>query len=170
MIEFQSQKPELSMTLDGAVKVTFTAPKAKLNFLSELKENTYDVIVKQHRERRSLDANAYFHLLISKIADARGLGVDELKRSMVCEYGTVAFIARIPENGDLDAIYPYNKFIGVSKGTKEPCNDYYIFKPTHTLNTKEMAKLIDGVVVEAKELGIETKTPTELAEIKSLWR
>jgi len=40
---------------------------------------------------------------------------------------------------------------------------------THTYNTKEMAIFIDGVIAEAKDLGIETKTPKEIAEMKSLW-
>ena len=32
-----------------------------------------------------------------------------------------------------------------------------------------MTKLIDGVVQEAQDLGIETRTPEQLAELKSLW-
>jgi hypothetical protein len=32
-----------------------------------------------------------------------------------------------------------------------------------------MAKLIDGTVQEAKQLGIETATPDELAKMKALW-
>ena len=43
------------------------------------------------------------------------------------------------------------------------------YKETHTLNTSEMARLIDGVVFEAQGLGIETKTPDEIAQLKSLW-
>lgn len=44
-----------------------------------------------------------------------------------------------------------------------------VYKETHTLDTKEMARLIDGVVAEAQELGIETRTPDEIAQLKSLW-
>ena len=40
---------------------------------------------------------------------------------------------------------------------------------THLYNTSEMAKFIDGVVAEAEQLGIETKTPDEIAQLKSLW-
>ena len=47
---------------------------------------------------------------------------------------------------------------------------YLLYKHTHTLNSKEMARLIDGTVQDAKQLGIETKTPQQLAEMKSLWR
>lgn len=125
--------------------------------------------VKGWRETRSKDANAYFHALVGKIAEAQGLGLEEVKKAMVEEYGTISFIARIPADADLESIYKYSKLIGESKGTKSPCNDWYIFKPTHTLNTKEMARLIDGVIQEAKQLGIETRTPNELAEMMSLW-
>ena len=36
-------------------------------------------------------------------------------------------------------------------------------------NTKQMSRLIDMVVEGAKELGIETLTPEELARIKEEW-
>lgn len=49
MIEFTSNKPELSMTLDGAVKVTLTAPKVKLSALNGLADKKYDVVIKEKR-------------------------------------------------------------------------------------------------------------------------
>lgn len=128
------------------------------------------VEVKKHVEKRSLDANAYFHVLIGKIAEEMRLGIEEVKKQIVCEYGTVAFIARIPKDANLDNIYYYAKCIGDSKDTKKPCADWYIFKPTHTLDKAEMARLIDGTVETAKELNIETRTPDELENLKSMWR
>jgi hypothetical protein len=41
---------------------------------------------------------------------------------------------------------------------------------SHTYDTKEMARLIDGVVYEAKSIGIETLSPDELERMKSLWK
>mgnify|MGYP003209610849 CR=1 FL=1 len=41
---------------------------------------------------------------------------------------------------------------------------------SHEYDTAEMAKLIDGTVSDAKELGIETMTPTQLKEIKERWK
>jgi hypothetical protein len=32
-----------------------------------------------------------------------------------------------------------------------------------------MARLIDGTIQEAKQLGIETATPDEIARMKALW-
>ncbi len=41
-----------------------------------------------------------------------------------------------------------------------------IYKETHTLNSAEMATLIDGTIEEAKQLGIETLTSIELENLK----
>ena len=38
------------------------------------------------------------------------------------------------------------------------------------MNTKEMSKLIDGIVEEAKTLDIETMTPNELQILKEEWK
>ena len=38
------------------------------------------------------------------------------------------------------------------------------------MNTKEMSKLIDGIVQEAKAIGIETMTPSELQILKEEWK
>ena len=48
-----------------------------------LKGSDIDVSIKKFRRKRSLDANAYFHVLINAIAMARGVGDDEIKRQMV---------------------------------------------------------------------------------------
>lgn len=155
----------------GQYEITFTT-RDKIGVLklkTQSPEKVLDLQVKEHREKRSLDANAYFHVLLSKIAEKQNIGLEEVKKRIVEDYGTVAFVARIPADADLETIYKYSKLIGESKGTKTPCNDWYIFKPTHELNTKEMARLIDGVIQEAKQLDIETKTPKELAEMMSLW-
>jgi hypothetical protein len=37
------------------------------------------------------------------------------------------------------------------------------------MNSKEMSELIDGTVSEAKELGIDTRTPDEIERMKALW-
>lgn len=161
-----------ALTTDsGAYEVTFeTRDKAEIDTLRALgTEQELNVTVKRFRERRSLNANAYFHVLVAKIAEVMQKGIDEVKKNLVCDYGTVSFVARIPADANLEEIYTYSKLIGESKDTKKPCKDWYIFKPTHTLDKSEMARLIDGAVQEAKELGIDTRTPDEIANLLDLW-
>lgn len=48
-------------------------------------------------------------------------------------------------------------------------NCYLVYKDTHKMDTKEMSRLIDGAISEAKELGIETETPEQLEAMKKKW-
>lgn len=127
-------------------------------------------------ERRSLNANSYFHVLVDKIAKAMNLGADEVKKQMVLEYGTIAteggerLIVALPKSADVNLYYPYAKWIGdfVAKN-KQQYSQYIFYKQTHTLDKAEMKRLIDGVIYEAQQLGIETRTPDELAGLIENW-
>lgn len=46
---------------------------------------------------------------------------------------------------------------------------YRVYKGSSEFDTVEMAIFIDGIVYEAKELGIPTDTPEQIAKMKSLW-
>ena len=46
---------------------------------------------------------------------------------------------------------------------------YRVYKGSSEFDTKEMSIFVDGIVSEAKELGIDTMTPNELLKLKSLW-
>lgn len=138
--------------------------------LVKLGDTVVDVEVKKHREKRSLDANAYFHLLVDKMSKELRVTAEEVKQRLVCDYGSDGVYIRLTATANIESFgVRYYRLIGESKGTQKPCNDYLVFKPTHEMDKAEMARLIDGTVEEAKQLGIETRTPDELAELKSLW-
>lgn len=139
-------------------------------------KNGFALEVMRYREQRSLDANAYFHLLVDKIAKALNKGADEVKKQLNLDYGTImkddkgAKVGfKLPASVDVSLIYPYAKWFDerIENGVKFSC--YIIYKETHTLDTKEMSKLIDGTVQEAQALGIETRTPDEIADMLDLY-
>lgn len=138
--------------------------------LVKLGDTEVDIEIKKHRERRSLDANAYFHVLVDKISKAMRLSAEEVKHRLVCDYGSEGVYVRLPMTANIESFgVKYYRLLGESKGSRKPCNDYLVYKPTHEMDRAEMARLIDGTVQEAKQLEIETRTPTELAEMMSLW-
>ncbi len=146
-------------------------------FVSEMKDKKYEVEIKEYRNKRSLDANAYFHLLCSKIAEKAGRGLDEVKVELVKEYGTVArdddgemIGFKLPASVDVRKIYKYTKWFDTRVENGKEFNCYIVFKRTRDLDSKEMARLIEGTVLEAKDLGIETLTPAELARMSMNWR
>lgn len=160
----------------GQYEVTFTTTDktAVLKLKTQDRQKVLDLQVKEHREKRSLDANAYFHVLVNDIARETRSSADEVKIDLVLNYGTIAtlddgspFKICLPKGKKPFTFYPYCRWIGETENGK---GEWYIcYKHTHELNTKEMARLIDGTISEAKDLGIETRTPKELAEMMSLW-
>ena len=167
LVTGRNGKQRLTIELDG----DFSATYAQLEGVDRL-----DVEIKKHREKRSKNANAYFHLLIAKIAEARGLGIEEVKRLLVREYGTLSKDAegmtvgfKLPASVDVDKIYPYTRCFDTREENGKLFRCYLVFKATHDMDTKEMCRLIDGTISEARELGIETDTPEQLEKYKSYW-
>lgn len=127
----------------------------------------FDVDIKKHKQRRSLNANAYFHSLVNKIASALNTSNDECKKWLVREYGTVAeyngipVLITLPKGTDPDDYYPYCEWIyGDASG-----DTYQLYKQTHALNTKEFARLLDGTIQECKTLHIETLPDDEIRRL-----
>lgn len=142
----------------------------------ELRGKEIAVEIKKWSNPRSLSANAYFHVLVGKIAEAQRLGTDEVKRRMVLEYGTLAKDengqtegSMLPEYVNVAEYYPYAKWFDVREIGGKKFNCYMFYKQTHKLTGAEMNRLIDGVVTEAKELDIETMPPKELSAMLGRW-
>lgn len=151
--------------------------KHALELLDELRDKELSVEVKKWSNPRSLSANAYFHVLVGKIAEVQRLGMDEVKKRMVTEYGAIkrsddgASVGfKLPESVNADEIYPYTKWFDTRTENGKAFHCYLVFKQTHTLDSMEMSRLIDGVVSEAKTLGIETMPPREIERMLSKWQ
>lgn len=142
----------------------------------ELKDCELDFECRRYRKKRSLNANAYFHVLVNKIAEKLNIGNEECKKNLVLEYGTVAesdegekYGIMLPRWVDVNSVYKYAKWFDRRRVGENEFDCYMIYKQTHTLNSAEMARLIDGTVSEAGQLGIETETPEQIARMVSLW-
>lgn len=160
----------------GEQHITITVTRDFREDYDCLKDSDINVEIKKWREPRSKDANAYFHVLVNKIAEARGLGDDEVKRSLVVEYGALArdedgntLGAMLPVSADMDDFYPYYRCYKTMELEGREYRCYLFYKRTHTLDTKEMSRLIDGAIYVAKELGIDTDTPEQIARYKEEW-
>lgn len=158
--------------------VTFyTKDKNVVNQLENMKDITkIDVQAKKYREQRSKDANAYFHVLVNKLARYFNLSDEEMKVKMNLQYGTIAkdvngnsVGVKIPKGTDIKQFYSYAKWFGECTENGIEFDKYLFYKQTHTLDTKEMAQLINGVIQECQDVGIETKTPEEINSLLEKW-
>ena len=146
----------------------------------ELKDlECLDISIEKHRRRRSLDANAYFHVLVGKIADKLRISKPRCKNILIGRYGQIEYLddgvpAVIKTNVDVDQMLEQETLhvvpCGVDRQGGKDINYFRIYRGSHTYDTRDMSILIDGTVQEAKELGIETMTPSEIERMKSAWQ
>ena len=130
------------------------------------KDKRFDI--KEHKEKRSLNANNYAWKLITEIANVLRKSKEEVYLEMLKSYGQCEMIS-IVSSIDVKGYFKYYEEAGRSFLNGKEFTHYKIYKGSSDFNTKEMSILIDGIVQEAKQLGIETMTPSQLAESKSLW-
>jgi hypothetical protein len=140
----------------------------------KLKDSVIDLTIDKWSDKRSLQANAYFHVLANEIAKATKSSMDDVKKLLVLQYGTPArgsdgkyAAVKVPKNTELDKFYKYYRHIGTDENGLDM---YILYKRTSDLNKDEMSRLIDGTVDEAKALNIETLPPDELARMMNRYK
>lgn len=130
----------------------------------------YEVTIALKRKRRSLDANAYCWHLIGQIADKIQTSKEEVYQTMLKRYGQGG-VVKIPDAQKDIVLRQVQYWEPHEKLPPEEIAQYYrIWVGSSKYNTQEMSALIDGIVSEAKELGIQTMTLAELALLKESWR
>lgn len=127
-----------------------------------------DIEVKKHRNKRSLNANNYCWALINELGNALNMSKDEVYFLMLRRYGQSGMVSIVSEI-NIKGYFKYYDIAGASKLNGKDFTHYKVYKGSSEYDTKEMATLIDGIVSECKELGIETLTYDELEKLKSSW-
>ena len=146
-----------------------------MSWLKSKKDQDYELTIKEHRKKRSLDANAYAWLLIGKLAAAMHIKPVEVYRQQIMEVGDnftpmcvrekdVARFIRCWERNGLGWI---TQDLGPSQ--VRGCRNLAAYHGSSTYDTAQMSRLIDNIVQDCKALGIETMTPDKLALLKEEW-
>ena len=139
-----------------------------LCFLLQSRDEKTKYELSEHKDKRSLNANAYFHVLVNKLADVLNKSNQEMKIELNLKYGTLARAedgkimgCMIPKYVDIKTFYEY------AECYKEDSEyEYYMFyKRTSELNSKEFARLLEGTVQECKQQDIETLDEIEIKRL-----
>lgn len=161
--DFKTEKFIVSFTMNESLPV---------DEVNSLMNEKLSVEVKKWKKKRSLDANGYLWVLCTEIARLIGSSKDEVYEEMLQKYGFLdkdedgSFITvTLKSNIDISRVEGHWKFYK----SNEKFNAYLMIKGTSEYDTSEMAHFLDMVVQEAKELGIQTETPDEIARLKALW-
>lgn len=162
-VDFKNNRANLTLSI--ANKQLAMAMFDQLSIVKRL-----SIKISKYKEKRSLDANSYAWTLIGKIADILRISKDECYVMMLKRYGQGA-VAKIPSKYAEDFIRAYQYVEKHEKLEDEKNAQYFRFwVGSSKYNTEEMSIFIDGIVSEAKDMGIQTMTPNEIANMMSLWQ
>jgi len=152
-------------------EVTFEINEDITASIDKIRDKLLNLTAKIHREKRSLDANAYAWVLMQKIAEAIHTDKWSVYLMMLERYSPVfTHIIVRPEavervKGEWRTVKVLGPIqVNGSSGIQLQC-----YFGSSTFDSKEMASFIDGIVSECKEMGIETLPPDEIERMRREW-
>lgn len=152
-------------------EVTFEINEDITASIDKIRDKMLNLTAKIHREKRSLDANAYAWVLMQKIAEAIHTDKWSVYLMMLERYSPIfTHIIVRPEAvervmGEWRTVKVLGPIqVNGSSGIQLQC-----YFGSSTFDSKEMASFIDGIVSECKEMGIETLPPDEIERMRREW-
>ena len=179
MLDFNFTKAEWLVNSEG-IWITLQVPEhlkeQTQDFILGIKnaeeEKVYHAEIEPYRKKRSLDANGYLWLILRQMAEKLKTTDKEIYREMIRRVGQVTilpvkdeaietFVKRWELNGEGWQV----DVIGACKNT-DGYSNLRCYYGSSVYDTKEFSVLLDEVITEAKELGIDTATPDEIERMK----
>lgn len=136
-----------------------------INWLLETEADIFDV--KVHKEQRNKKQNDKYYKLLNELAKKLKIGWRELHFDMLKNY-SVTYEMMVPEETEIRGIEYYEKKSTIIKNGKK-FNVYHVYAPSHELKTDEFAILLDGLIQEAKQQGIDTRSSEEIERDSKLY-
>lgn len=163
-IDYKTSKAKVTILFDN---------KDILQQTEKLQDKKLNIEMKRWYKKRSLNANAYIWVLIEKLSENMNMGRLEVYRKHILEAGSYQELQMEEE-----AMEKFSKIwesSGLGWFCRKVINEYgeivlQAYYGSSTYDTKEMTRLIDSVVQDCHELGIETKTPAELDSLLESWK
>lgn len=166
-INFRTGRANLSLEIDNKNDIA--------KFFDELKAmGTLKISFSKFRKKRSLNANAYAWKLMDELAQAQGISPLEVYQHQIRDVG----VCRIIELRDdaVDTVRTIWSFHGtgwlseiVDRGSHENFSLVRLYYGSSCYNTRQMSRLLDNIIQDCEALGIQTKTPKEIADMLNLW-
>lgn len=139
--------------------------------VEEIRNLDLDINLEQHREKRkrSLDANGYLWVLTYELARVLNTSADELHARQIEEYSEPYtdehghhVVVLLRDDVPVTALPGYWRRI---KGSGSSSFWMRLYGSSE-MDTRQFSHLLDMVIEECKEQGIETLTPAEMERLK----
>lgn len=124
------------------------------------------------KPKKSLNANAYMWVLADKIASKIRATKEDVYIKAVREVGAwIDITVKTDEIAEVTTAWKSHGIGWFSETMLEGnvYSDIRLYQGSSVYTQEQMARLVDYIVDEAKNLGIETMTPQELERLKAIW-
>ena len=140
-------------------------------FIDNKKDMQYLAEIKQYHPKRSLNANAYAWVLITKIANILRADKNDTYVQMLDRYGQSQVVSVIEQGADLfKRTVKYYVEVGESALNGKNFVHLRVLTGSSEFDSREMAIFIDGLVSECKMMNIDVMNDSELDLLKSGWK
>lgn len=174
----------VAFTVDGKPLISFEVNEGQpaLKTAQKFKDcPKINIKLSEHKEGRSLNANAYYWCLIGKLSKALHISMNYCHNVMLRRYGVLETVDETPvyllfpdtdeaqKKVDEAETYHVKPTSNVRTGKDgKMYRTYMLLKGSHEFTTAEMAALISGLRDECTNVGISVETPDEIANLLSL--
>ena len=159
------------------MEIVLTTHKSYQNIaeISKLKEiveqgKELTVDIKQFRKKRSLDANGMLWAILNQMAEILKTSKDEVYLEMLSRYGVFTHVivkADVVEKVKRE--WKTVRELGEVTVNGKTGIQLQCYFGSSTYDSKEFSVLLEGVISEAKELGIDTITEAEKNALLDNW-
>ena len=129
--------------------------------------------IKEYKERRSLDANAYAWVLLGKLQDKLHIPKEEIYRDAIQVIGSYEVIPIKNEAvNKFRQAWSKNGLGWITETTKSKLDGYtnvLAYYGSSIYDTKEMTRFIELIIQECEQLDIETKSKAEIDSLLKEW-
>lgn len=159
--------------IEGQKLILTTEGRDAFNWVYDFKPGDYDIT--RRASKRSLDANRMAWALIDKLAEATGDKRTDIYRDQIREVGGISEYICVRDDAVEDFCTLWcGKSIGrqteVIRDAKIPgCKVVLVYKGSSEFNTRQMSQLIDHIIQDCNQLGIETLTDEERKSLLDAW-
>lgn len=160
---------------NGRQRLTFETGDDLQQQYADLKDGDVRIEITKYRNRRSLDANAYLWVLIDKLAFVLNRTKEEIYKEAIRDIGGVSEIVCVKDEA-VDRLCEGWRRNGIGWQTDtmpsklDGCTNVILYYGSSSYDTKQMSNLIDTLVEDCKQLGIETMTPDQIAALEAAWK
>ena len=161
MTYYGMEKPVLTFEVDADSKTIFQIYD-ELNAAGKL-----SIKIGKYKQKRSLDANAYCWVLISRLAEKLNIPKTDIYRAAIKEIGGNSDTVCIQDKA-VDSLRDGWQRNGIGWLTEtmpskiEGCTNVILYYGSSTYDKGQMSRLINNIVEECKLQGIETKSAEEV--------